>query len=512
MYIFRKRKKRDKFNLKKSPPTFHALYIILFPPPSPASTSTSNSQSILSAFLSFQFHAHSISPHIPSYFSATMDAIKPTSASRSTLSKTFHKVLPFKRSTKSLSNNGFCLLLPHDNKFKNSDHGSDSHRHFKKHSVDDAQLRHRAAMEAFVAKLFATISSLKAAYAELQAAQFPYNGQAVQCADQGVVDELKAISDMKRSFLKKQIDSSPPHVTLLLSEIKEQQSLMKMYEITMNKMEREIKSKDFEISSLKKQLVEADSTNKSIETKLNSSGCFPILDNVNLSQLTPTNFIDVLHYTLRSVRNFVKLLVRDMGNAHWDIDAAVRAIAPNIVFSKSSYRCFAFESYVAREIFEGFNDDEEEDRVQMFNQFKKMKSLSTTQLLKENPRSAFGKFTRSKYMRLVHPKMEASLYGNLSQRKTLNTWQFPETAFFGAFTEMARRVWVLRCLAASFEKEVSVFQVRKGSRFSEVYMESVTDEAFGGGGELRVAFTVVPGFKIGETVVQSQVYVPPARR
>ncbi|KAJ0443723.1 putative protein gravitropic in the light 1 [Helianthus annuus] len=117
-------------------------------------------------------------------------------------------------------------------------------------------------------------------------------------------------------------------------------------------------------------------------------------------------------------------------------------------------------------------------------------------------------------MRLVHPKMEASLYGNLSQRKTLNTWQYPDTVFFGAFTEMARRVWVLRCLAAAFEKEVSVFMVRKGCRFSEVFMESVTDEAVvtGGGGEVRVGFTVVPGFKIGDTVVQSQVFVLPARR
>ncbi|KAI3736939.1 hypothetical protein L2E82_26928 [Cichorium intybus] len=130
-----------------------------------------------------------------------------------------------------------------------------------------------------------------------EAQETAVQGRAVQCADQGVVDELKAISDMKRSFLKKQIDSSLPHVTILLSEIKEQQSLMKMYEITMNKMAREIKSK-----------------------------------------------------------------------------------------------------------------------------------------------------------------------------------------------------------------------VRKGSRFSEVYMESVTDEAFSGGGELRVAFTVVLGFKIGETVVQSQVYVPPTQR
>ncbi|KAI3796776.1 hypothetical protein L1987_39461 [Smallanthus sonchifolius] len=442
-----------------------------------------------------------------------MDSIKPTSTSRSKLSKTFHKVLPFKKSTKSLSNNGFCLLLPHDNKFKNTDPRTNSHKQFNKHLADNLELRNKAAMEAFVAKLFATISSLKAAYAELQAAQFPYNGEAVQCADQGVVDELKAISEMKRSFLKKHIDSSPPHVTLLLSEIQEQQSLMKMYEITMNKMEREIKSKDYEISSLNKKLAEINSANKSMETKLDSSICFPVLDNLKLSDLTPANFADVLHYALRSIRSFVKLLVRDMVNAHWDIDATVVAIdGSNVVFPKPSYQCFAVESYVAREMFDGFNDrDDEEDRVEWFNRFQKMKSLTSMQLLKENPKSAFGKFTRAKYMRLVHPKMEASLYGNLSQRKTLNTWQFPDTVFFSAFTEMARRVWVLRCLAAAFDKEVSVFQVRKGCRFSEVFMESVSDDALTGG-EGRVAFTVVPGFKIGETVVQSQVYVPPARR
>lgn len=382
--------------------------------------------------------------------------------------------------------------------------------------MDNGEQRSKASLEAFVAKLFATISSLKAAYAELQAAQFPYNGEAVQCADQGVVDELKVISEMKRSFLKKQIDSSPPHVTLLLAEIHEQQSLMKMYEITMNKMEKEIKSKEFEMSLLEKQLVELDSTNKSIEIKLNSSGCFPSFDKVELSDLTPTNFILVLHYALRSIRNFVKLLVCDMVNAHWDIDAAVRAIEPNVTFSKSSYRCFAIESYVTRLMFDGFteyDDESEDDSIQWFKRFKKMKALTTPQLLKENPKSLFGKFTRAKYMRLVHPKMEASLYGNLSQRKTLNAWQFPDTVFFGAFTEMARRVLVLRCLAGSFDKEVSVFQVRKGCRFSEVFMESVTDEAFNGGSELRVGFTVVPGFKVGETVVQSQVYVvvPPTR-
>ncbi|CAN1328826.1 Protein GRAVITROPIC IN THE LIGHT 1 [Linum perenne] len=74
---------------------------------------------------------------------------------------------------------------------------------------------------------------------------------------------------------------------------------------------------------------------------------------------------------------------------------------------------------------------------------------------------------------------------------------------------MARRVWVLNLLAMSFGERLHVFQVRKNCRFSEVYMESVSDGG-ANGGDLRVGFTVVPGFKIGSTVIQSQVYLTPA--
>lgn len=43
-------------------------------------------------------------------------------------------------------------------------------------------------------------------------------------------------------------------------------------------------------------------------------------------------------------------------------------------------------------------------------------------------------------------------------------------------------------------------------------MESVTvDGLFAESGDIAVAFTVVPGFKIGKTVAQSQVYLSPAK-
>ncbi|KAK6124177.1 hypothetical protein DH2020_042086 [Rehmannia glutinosa] len=443
----------------------------------------------------------------------------------SRIAKTFQKVIHLKKATKNRSNPGFCLLIPQE-KLR----CCESHQ-FEKEDAEEAKedSRNRDAMEAFVVKLFATISSVKASYAELQMAQFPYNNEAIQSADRAVVDELKSLSELKYSFLKKQISSSPPHVTLMLAEIQEQQSLMKTYEITMKKMQCEIENKESKIESLQKQLREIVQSNKSMEKKMNASGSFSILDNVKFSDVNPKDFILVLHYLLRSVRNFVKLLIREMETSNWDIEAAANAIQPdNIVFRNRDHKAFVFESFVCREIFMGFNDPDfavqnndnnqflqgeiYQRRVFFFEQFKRLRSVSAIHFLKQNPNSLFGKFLKSKYLHLVHPKMEFSFCGNLNQRKMVNAGEFPETEFFKVFAEMVRRVWILHCLAFSFEHEVSVFQVKQNSKFSEVYMESVTEDIFAAAvaeGGFKVAFTVVPGFKVGQTVVQSQVYLFP---
>lgn len=447
-----------------------------------------------------------------------MDSIKSHSSSstKSKFTKSFFKVIHLKTPTKTLTNNPFCLLIPQE-KTKNGD------QKLKKN--DEVKSKNRAAMEAFVAKLFATISTIKASYAELQMAQFPkYNGEAIQLADQGVVDELRKLSELKQRFLKKQVDSSPPHVTLLLTEIQEQQSLMKMYEITIKKMEAEIEAKKHKLLNLQGELKDTMLKNKSLEKKLNSSGCFSILENINLSASNPKDFILVLQYATRSVRSFVKLLVQEMESSSWNIDVAVDSIHPNLSFSNKNHKCFVFESFVCQEMFQGFenptfslqNDQSCDSFVPYhIDQFKKLKSVNSVSFLKTHPNSSFAKFTRSKYLRLVHPKMEASFYGNLKQRKMINAWEFPETPFFESFAEMARRVWILHCLALSFGngKELSVFQAGKKCRFSEVYMESVVSNESSSAGDrgFTVAFTVVPGFKIGKTVVQSQVFLSPAK-
>ncbi|KAG5058149.1 hypothetical protein AAZX31_05G150100 [Glycine max] len=451
-----------------------------------------------------------------------METMKPKSAlnNRSKkLAKTFQKVISLRSATKLASNNGICMLNSHL-KVK-EDLFTDQNN--KPHQGNN---KNRAVMEALIARLFAGVTTIKAAYAELQMAQHPYNNDSIQAADQAVVDELRAISELKRRFLKKELDLSP-HVTIMLAEIQEQQSLMKTYEITIKRLEAEVDFKDNNISSLKKHLDDCVNFNKSIEKKLNSSGSLSLFDNLTLSSLSPTHFVHFLHHTLRSVRSFSKVMMAEMESAHWDLEAAVKFIHSNAVFTKPTHQTFAFESFVCITMFEGFNYPNfnvAEDKILhkqgaqslYFDKFKKVKSLNPKQYLTHNPNSSFSKFLKSKYLQVVHAKMECSFFGNLNQRKVVNSGGYPESSFFVAFAEMAKRVWTLHCLALSFQDDdVTVFQIKKNTRFSEVYMESVTEEPVShsgessdsSSGELRVGFTVVPGFKIGKTVIQSQVYL-----
>lgn len=444
------------------------------------------------------------------------------------LSRTIHRVINLRSKEKNGGKMGICILPSSQDK-------SLKEETFRDKIDDDLKAKHRAVLEAVIARLFAGASTIKAAYAELQLAQCPYDGEAIQASDQAVVDELRAISELKRKFLRRELDISP-QVTLMLAEIQEQQSLLRTYEITIKKLEAESEAKDSEISALRNQLAEVISGNKAIEKRLNASGCLSIFDNFRLGSLGPHHFVQVLHYALRSMRSFVKTMVKEMESAKWDLDEAVKFIEPEVNFAKPGHRIYGFESFVCKSIFEGFDfpnfmlpvieySAKKQGQVQQqhfFEQFKNLKSLNPKHFIAQNPHSSFAKFTRAKYLAMVHAKMECSFFGNLGLRKLVTSGGCPtESVFFTSFAEMCKRVWVLHCLAFSFDEKVSIFQAKRNSRFSEVFMESVTEDVLcsdsgdvsisgsDGDGDIRVGFTVVPGFKIGRNVVQCQVYLSP---
>ncbi|KAL9662014.1 hypothetical protein QQ045_026842 [Rhodiola kirilowii] len=430
------------------------------------------------------------------------------------LARTIAKVLHLRAVAGIAPDDGVRKRTTEDDRSRSSSH------HFQddgRISVDE-KTNEGAAVKALLARLFASISTIKASYAQLQLAQFPYDGDEIRSADQLVISELKSLSELKQCYVKKQFDFLPEKA-VVLAEIQEQDSALKTYKITLKKLEIHSKLKDKEIENLQAQLEELNKQNKLMQRRLSQSGHLYVLDNVHPSGLNPAHFIAVLQYTVRSIRSFVRVMVNGMDSAGWDLNSAASAISPGVVYRKDDHRCFAFESFVSLEMFKDFQrpcysiqyqslKDAKARTRHFYEKFNEVKSTHVREYLSSYPNSSFGIFCQAKYLTLIHPDMEFSLFGDLTQRKLIELGGFPETPFFSSFVEMAKRVWLLHCLAFSYDPQVTIFQISPSSRFSELYMESLADEAFMESEiEPKVAFTVIPGFQIGKTILQSQVYL-----
>ncbi|XP_022734248.1 protein GRAVITROPIC IN THE LIGHT 1-like [Durio zibethinus] len=164
--------------------------------------------------------------------------------------------------------------------------------------------------------------------------------------------------------------------------------------------------------------------------------------------------------------------------------------------------------------FEGFGLSENERLCNGNNATCSLKQLlehvssNPMELLRRNQNSEYSRFCEKKYQDLIHPTMESSIFSSLDQNEVvLNSWR-SLSIFYESFVSMASSIWTLHKLAFSFDPVVEMFQVERGVDFSMVFMEDVTKRYnLPGKTRLKVCFTVVPGFKIGRTVIQSRVYL-----
>ncbi|TVU17026.1 hypothetical protein EJB05_33033, partial [Eragrostis curvula] len=393
-----------------------------------------------------------------------------------------------------------------------------------------------AAKHALVASLFAGASAVKAAYAQLQLAQHPYDAEAIQAADAGLVAELTKLSELKRRYARDPAARSG--ASALAAQADEQRHLLRTYEITMRKLENELRARDAEAEHLRAALAgelrDLDRPGKAL---------LAALDGLHLSGLNATHFLTALRHAAKSVRAFAKAMLESMRSAGWDLAAASAAVHPSVKLRHHGDAKFALESFVALKMFAGFQRKDfglssqpnrrSLDRRRFFEEFAELKSLPSAAFLDASAGGsqrwgAFREFLRERYLSLVHERMETAFFGRADQRAAVMAAaagdggeaasSFPRTAWFGEFAEMARRVWLLHCLFCAFDGAASVFQARPGSRFSEVYMESVGDDDhdFSCGATTSpaaVGFTVAPGFKVGQTVLQCRVYLSrPDRR
>ncbi|XP_047091389.1 protein GRAVITROPIC IN THE LIGHT 1-like [Lolium rigidum] len=392
--------------------------------------------------------------------------------------------------------------------------------------IDENMNQNMDSMDSMIGRIFNNISSLKAAYIQLQEAHTPYDPDKIQTADKRVIDELTRLSELKHTYREKNPKpiAASPQDSRLLSEIQEQQNLLKTYEVMVKKFQSQIQNRDTEITHLQQQIDEAKHRKSKLEKKLKQRGLLnkeseesDEEENYFSIELTPSLFTSAADNSYQSIHDFSKPLINMMKAAGWDLDAAANAIEPDVVYARRAHKKYAFESYICQRMFSGFHEESFSvkdatatvSNEAFFHQFLAVRAMDPLDVLSQNPDSVFGKFCRSKYLLLVHPKMEGSFFGNMDQRNYVMSGGHPRTPFYQAFLKLAKSIWLLHRLAYSFDPKVRVFQVKKGSEFSEIHMESVVknivlDE---GAERPKVGLMVMPGFMIGTSVIQARVYL-----
>uniref|UniRef100_A0A1J3H9I0 Uncharacterized protein n=1 Tax=Noccaea caerulescens TaxID=107243 RepID=A0A1J3H9I0_NOCCA len=374
-----------------------------------------------------------------------------------------------------------------------------------------------------ISSVFATVSSFEASYLQLQAAHAPFAEESVKAADRALVSNLQKLSDLKqfcRNY-RQSLDFEPDLAigSCLESRVQENQSKLRALETVSNRLQAEMDAKDLQVWSLRNKLGEIQKSNSKLSKRLsansNSSSSTDVLLSVRVYE-------SLLRDSFKATQKFTKILIELMEKAGWDLDLAAGSVHPEIDYAKKGHNRYALLSYVCLGMFRGFDgqgfDLEENDEEEMCCSDSSLRELmqhvssNPMELLDRDKDCGFSRFCDKKYHELIHPNMESSMFSNMDQNEAvLSSWRSLST-FYESFVTMASSIWTLHKLALSFNPPVEIFQVESGVDFSIVFMENVLrrrqDKKLSvSPARAKVGFTVVPGFKVGCTVIQSQVYL-----
>lgn len=396
-------------------------------------------------------------------------------------------------------------------------------------------------MEMLLGEVFEAVSAMKRAYVSLQDAHCPWDPDRMRVADVAVVAELRRLGVLKERFRRSVGGGGRGRRKVVAAATLRE--VVAPYEAAVDELKRDLKAKEVEIDNLKEKLQTAASLSgtssggKKGKSKKKVS-C--------ISQVVVAPAPELFEATMSSVKEaakaFTAMLLSLMRSAHWDIAAAVRSIeaasstATNAAatFTDSivgaNHAKYALESYVNRKMFQGFDHETfymdgslssllrpDQHRRDCFTQYRDMKTMDPVELLGILPTCSFGNFCFKKYLAIVHPKMEESLFGDLEQRRQVLANSHPRSQFYGEFLRLAKAIWMLHLLAFSMDPPPSHFEASRGAEFHPQYMESVVRiPVLGGGSRMGVVvpqvvgFPVTPGFKLGNSsIIKARVYLVP---
>ncbi|MFS7902698.1 putative protein gravitropic in the light 1 [Helianthus anomalus] len=402
-------------------------------------------------------------------------------------------------------------------------------------------------METLLNEVFETVSFMKKAYVSLQQAHCPWDPDKMRSADVAVVAEMKKLGVLRERFRRRVLRGGGGGGGERVVAGVTVREVVAPYEAAMEKMKVEVRNKEKEIENLKEKLKSVavvsggsggrksrSHSHHQSKKKVNYSSQLPVSPSP-----MPEHFESCISSVKEGSKSFTSLLLSLMKSAHWDIAATVRSIEASTATTTTTtstptattdsivgpnHAKYALESYVNRKIFQGFDHETfymdgslssllnpDQFRTECFTQYRDMKAMDPIELLGVLPTCQFGKFCSKKYISIVHPKMEESLFGDLEQRRQVLAGNHPRTRFYGEFLVLAKAVWLLHLVAFSLDPPPTHFEGSRGAEFDSRYMESVV--RFPGGRVAAghvVGFPVSPGFKLGDgSVVKARVYVVP---
>ncbi|KAK9055334.1 hypothetical protein SSX86_026417 [Deinandra increscens subsp. villosa] len=384
-------------------------------------------------------------------------------------------------------------------------------------------------MVTLMGQVFETVSSMKKAYVSLQEAHFPWDADKMRLSDVAVVTALKRLGFLTERFRRNvgrlggriDEDSSGSKTTTTVLR-----AVVAPYEAALEKLKTEMKGKEVEVDALRRKLKTA-TANRSHYSRQSKRRVSPLASAGTLSPASmavPELFEACMNSVKEGSRSFASLLLSLMKAAHWDINATVRSIVGAAFDVGPHHAKYSLESYINWKLFQGFDHETyymdgslshlrnpNQFRSECFTHYTEMKSMDPMELLGILPTCQFGKFCSKKYLSIVHPKMEESLFGDLEQRRQVLAGNHPRSRFYREFLGVAKAVWLLHLVAFSLDPLPSHFEGSRGAEFHPEYMETVVRCGGGrvGGGQV-VGFPVSPGFKLQNGyVVKAKVYLVP---
>ncbi|XP_047042515.1 protein GRAVITROPIC IN THE LIGHT 1 [Lolium rigidum] len=385
---------------------------------------------------------------------------------------------------------------------------------------------------AAAAAALATVSSFQAAYLHLQAAHTPFLPEAAAAADALAVSHLRRLSELKRlaSGGAPADDGSLALTAHLEDQVRENQALLRSFDAVVNRLQAALDAKDAAAASLRWEHAALADGNARLAGRLDralapqpGAGGGDALG----AMLSASVFDSVLRDALRVAHRFTRALADLLRCAGWDLADAAAAAYPGIAYSKQGHCRYALLSRVCLSMFDGFDSYQFGGRTdasalegielairrnESLQQFIEHSDADPMELMSSSPDCQFAQFCDRKYKQLIHPGLESSLFGNS------DCGALPVMATVGPlyemFITMASSIWTLHRLAWAYDPAVGIFQVSRGAEYSSVYMESIVrPKAFSASKEVgktvrpKVGFTVVPGFRLGGTVIQCRVYL-----